>query len=109
MKSAAELNRLLLEFLLLCQVDVQESSWESNAKFNLGRAQGPGEFQRAYMIQNFGNHGATSGYSGFITNLLFWPTRTLERMDCSRMMAVMGGGVGGGGGVEFRWDQHFLQ
>ena len=34
MKSAVELNRLLLKFILLCQVDIQESSREDNAKFN---------------------------------------------------------------------------
>ena len=35
MKSTAELNGLLLKLLLLCQVDVLESSREHNAKFNL--------------------------------------------------------------------------
>ena len=29
-----ELNRLLLKFVLLCQVDIKESSGEDNAKFN---------------------------------------------------------------------------
>ena len=33
MKSAVELNRLLLKFVLLCQVDLQENSREGNAKF----------------------------------------------------------------------------
>ena len=33
MKTAAELHRLLLKFVLLCQVDIQESSREDNAKF----------------------------------------------------------------------------
>ena len=34
MKSAAELNRLLLKFVLLCQVDSQGNFLEGNAKFN---------------------------------------------------------------------------
>ena len=34
MKSAAELNTLLLNFLLLFHVDIQESSCVDNAKFN---------------------------------------------------------------------------
>ena len=34
MKRAVELDRLLLKFVLLCQVDIQESSREHNAKFN---------------------------------------------------------------------------
>ena len=34
MKSTVELNRLLLKFLLLCYVDIQESSCKGNAKFN---------------------------------------------------------------------------
>ena len=58
MKSALELDRLLLKFILLSRVDVQESSckiWESK---------GLGEwiFQafKEPKIQNFGNHGATS-------------------------------------------------
>ena len=33
-KSGAELNTLLLKFLLLCQVDIQESSRKDNAKFS---------------------------------------------------------------------------
>ena len=32
MKSAVELNILLLKFVLLCQVDIQESSPEEDAK-----------------------------------------------------------------------------
>ena len=32
MKSAVELNILLLKFVLLCQVDIQESSLEEDAK-----------------------------------------------------------------------------
>ena len=34
MKSAVEFNRLLMKFLLLCKVDIQESSGKDNAKFN---------------------------------------------------------------------------
>ena len=34
MESAAKLNRLLLKLVLLCQVDIQESPREGNAKFN---------------------------------------------------------------------------
>ena len=33
-KSGAELNTLLLKFLLLCQLDIQESSRKDNAKFS---------------------------------------------------------------------------
>ena len=36
-KFAVELNRVLLEFLLLCHVHIQESSPEENAKFNFLR------------------------------------------------------------------------
>ena len=32
MESAVELNRLLLKFLILCYVDIQESSREDNQK-----------------------------------------------------------------------------
>ena len=35
MKSAVELNILLLNFVLLCLVNIQESCREDNAKFNL--------------------------------------------------------------------------
>ena len=35
MESAVELNRLLLKFVLLRQVDIQESSCKVNVKFNL--------------------------------------------------------------------------
>ena len=34
MKRAAELNRLLLKFVSLCQVNIQERSREDNVKFN---------------------------------------------------------------------------
>ena len=34
MKGAVDLNRLLLKFVLLCHVDIRESSREENAKFN---------------------------------------------------------------------------
>ena len=34
MKTAVELNRLMLKFVLLCQVGIQESSRKDNAKFN---------------------------------------------------------------------------
>ena len=34
MKSPAELNRLLLKFLLLGQVDIQESSRKGSAEFS---------------------------------------------------------------------------
>ena len=37
MESAAKLNRLLLKLVLLCQVDIQESPREGNAKFNFLR------------------------------------------------------------------------
>ena len=33
MKSAVELNRLILKFILLCSVEIQESSRKDNAKF----------------------------------------------------------------------------
>ena len=33
-QSAVELNRLLLKFLVLCHVDILESSLEDNATFN---------------------------------------------------------------------------
>ena len=33
-KNAVELNRLLLKFIFLCRVDIQENSREDNAKFN---------------------------------------------------------------------------
>ena len=35
---------------------------------------------REPKIPNFGNHGTTSKYTGFITNLPFWATRRLERI-----------------------------
>ena len=68
MKSVVELNRLLFKFLLLCQVDIQESSREGNAKFNfLGIIWGSKRSWRAHFqafrepnIQDFGNHVATS-------------------------------------------------
>ena len=63
MESAVELNRLLVKFVLLCQVNIHERSREDNAKF--GRAKGPEEciFQafKEPEIQSFGNHVATSG------------------------------------------------
>ena len=34
MKKAAELNRLVLKLILLCQVDIQESSGIDNGTFN---------------------------------------------------------------------------
>ena len=34
MKSLAELNRLLLKFLLLCQVGIQEGSPKGSAEFS---------------------------------------------------------------------------
>ena len=34
MKSALELNRLLLKLALLCQVDTRENSREDNSKFS---------------------------------------------------------------------------
>ena len=68
MKSAVELNRLLLKLVLLRQVDIQESSCrKGNAKFNF-----PGiiwekkmswrvifQYFREPKIQNCGNRGAT--------------------------------------------------
>ena len=35
MERAVDLNRLLLKFVLLCQVNIQERFREVNAKFNL--------------------------------------------------------------------------
>ena len=68
MKSAVERNRLLLKFVLLWLVDIQESSREDNAKFNfvgiIWRAKGLGEciFKtfKEPKIQTFGNQGASS-------------------------------------------------
>ena len=68
MKSAIELNILLLKFLLLCLVDIQESSREGNAKFNFleiiwdSKRSWRVHFQafREPKIQNFDNCGATS-------------------------------------------------
>ena len=66
-----ELNRLLLKFMLLYDVDFQQSSCKDNAKFNLvqfRREKVLGEFIfrvfREPKIGNFldgGHHGATSG------------------------------------------------
>ena len=68
MKSAVELNRLLVKFVLLCQVNIHERSREDNAKFNFlgiiweSKRSGRGHFQvcREPKIQNFGNHVASS-------------------------------------------------
>ena len=68
MKSAVELNILLLKFVLLCLVDIQESFREDNAKFNvlgiIWESKGPPEciFQafKEHKIQNLGNRGVTS-------------------------------------------------
>ena len=61
MKSVMKLNRLWLKFLLLCKVDVQESSREGNVNFK-SKALGVPIFRLSespkYKIS--GNHGATS-------------------------------------------------
>ena len=50
-----ELNRLLLKFVLLCQVDTHENFCEENAKFTFLGIIWESE------IQNFDNYDATSG------------------------------------------------
>ena len=55
MKRAMELNRLLLKFVLLCQVDIHENFREENAKFTFLGIICESE------IQNFDNYDATSG------------------------------------------------
>ena len=37
MKSAVEINRLLLKFVLLCQVDIQENTCKNNTKIQFPR------------------------------------------------------------------------
>ena len=67
MKSSVELNRLLLKFVLLCQVGIQENSRKDNEKFNfLGTIwQSEMSWKKIFQdlrepkIQKFGNHGAT--------------------------------------------------
>ena len=66
MKRSVKLNILLLKFVLLCQVGIQESSRKDNAKFNFegtvwdSKMSWKKIFQnfREPKIQNFGNHGA---------------------------------------------------
>ena len=67
MKINVELNILLLKFVLLCHVDVQESSRKDNAKFYfLGVIWESKTSWRVIFqnfsepeIQNLGNHGTT--------------------------------------------------
>ena len=73
MNSAAELNRLLLQFVMLCQVDIQECSRENSVTFNFlgiiwenkrsweNIAEWIFQAFKKPKIQHFGNHGATSG------------------------------------------------
>ena len=76
MKSALELNRLLLKFLLLCYVDLLEHSREDNAKFNfLGIRWENKRFWRVYFL------GSQIQYTEFIKNLSLCATRGLERMQ----------------------------
>ena len=64
-KSAMELNRLWLKFLLLCYVDIQPSSWKGNGKFKFlgiileSKMSCRVHFQtfREPKIQNFDHHG----------------------------------------------------
>ena len=69
-KSAADLNILLLKFVLLCQVDIQESFPEDSSTFNFRgiiweskRSWREQIFQafKEPKMENFGNHGVTSG------------------------------------------------
>ena len=68
MKSVVGLNRLLLKFLLLYQVDIQESFGEKNAKFKFSWITWESKWSwrvhfqafREPKLQYFGNHGATS-------------------------------------------------
>ena len=68
MRNAVKLNRLLLKFLLLSQVDVQENSSEENIKLNFlginweSKRFWGANFQafRKPKIQNSRKHGATS-------------------------------------------------
>ena len=90
MKSAVELNRLFLKFILLCQVKIHKNYCENIAKFNfLGIICASQRFWGVHFIRL--SKGLKSkilrtrvpppGYAGFITNLPFWAARRLERMS----------------------------
>ena len=88
MKTAVELNILLLKFLMLCQVDTQKSSRKENAKFNFlctgWESKRSWKAFRKPKIQNrlaVGTMLPPPRKTGFITNLPFRATRRLERMS----------------------------
>ena len=91
MKIAVELNRLLLKFVLLCQLDIQESSREDNAKFNfLGisckskKVLKSAFFRLSKSLKSriLATMVPPPGYTGFIiTNFPFEATQRLERMS----------------------------
>ena len=83
MKRAVELDRLLLKFVLLCQVDIQESSREHNAKFNfLGIILKTPycRVSKSLKPRILAAMVLPPGYTGFITNLPFRANQRLERM-----------------------------
>ena len=92
MKSPVELNKLLLKFLLLYFVDIQESSHKDNAKFNFlgiileSKRSWTAHFQafREPKIQNFGNHVATSK--------IYWVHYKPPVLSYSEVGTYVGGG-----------------
>ena len=79
MKSAVELNRLLLKFVLLCQVDIHNNFLEENAKFTfLGIICESKVLEKTFfrLSKNLKSKILAAmvpppGYTGFITNLPF--------------------------------------
>ena len=89
MKSAGGWNRLLLKFISLCQVDIQESSRENTTKFNfLGNNLGEQKvlesaffrFSKSLKSKVFATTVPPAAYTGFITNLPFWAIQRLETL-----------------------------
>ena len=89
MKNAAELNRILLKFVLLCQVEIQKISREEDAKIqlsmdNLGEQKvlewALFKLLKSLKFKILGTMVPPPGYAGFITNLPFCATLRLERM-----------------------------
>ena len=70
MKSAVELNGLLLKFSMLCHVNIQESSREDSAAFNfLGITR---ESKRSWRVHfSVGTMMLPPRYTGFVRNLSF--------------------------------------
>ena len=87
MKSAVELNRLLLNFVLLCHVDIQERSRERNLTFYRNNSGEQNILENSFLRLSKSLKSEILaimvlplGYTGFTTNLPFSATRRLERM-----------------------------